>query len=56
MRNKRFRLSDRRQNSDIPNAPFKESNGATKMKCHRNIPDRRINNIQAEWVNEIVIN
>jgi hypothetical protein len=55
MRNKRFQFGDRRQNDDMPRTPFKDSNGATIKECRRKIPDRRTNNIQAEWIDEIVI-
>ena len=56
MRNKRFQFGDRRQNEDKPRAPFKYSHGATIKECRRKIPDRRIDNLHAEWINEIVIN
>ena len=55
MRNKRSEFSNRRQNDEMPRVPFKDSNGATINECRRKIPDRRIDNIQAEWVPEIVI-
>ena len=55
MRNKRSQFDDRRQNEDVPRTPFKDSNGATIKECRRKIPDRRIDNIHAEWINEIVI-
>ena len=55
MGNKRFQFGDRRQNDVMPGIPFKDSNGATIKGCRRKIPDRRINNIQAEWINEVVI-
>ena len=51
MRNKRFQFSDRRQHDDMPTVPFKDSNGATIKGCRRKIPDRRIDNIHAEWIN-----
>jgi hypothetical protein len=55
MRNKRSGFSNRRSKNVMPRAPFKDSNGATIKECRRKIPDRRINNIHAEWINEIVI-
>ena len=55
MRNKRLQFSDRRHNFVMPKVPFKGSNGATITESRRKIPDRRINNIQAEWINEVVI-
>ena len=55
MKNNRLRNDDRRQNKVMPSFPFKDSNGATIRECRRKIPERRINNIQAEWVDETVI-
>jgi len=56
MRNKRRHFSNRRLDLGMPRVPFKDSNGATIKECRRKIPDRRLNNIQAEWTDEIVIN
>jgi hypothetical protein len=50
--NKRFRLNDRRQNNDMLKVPSKDGNRSTIKKCRRRIPDRRIANIQVEWINE----
>jgi hypothetical protein len=55
MKNKRFQFSDRRHNHAMPRAPFKDSNGATIKECRRKIPDRRLGNIQVEWIDEVVI-
>ena len=55
MKHKRLLFSDRRLGKDMPSFPFKDSNGATITESRRRIPDRRINNIHAEWVNEVVI-
>jgi hypothetical protein len=55
MGNKRLKLPDRRQNDAMPGFPFKDSNGVTIKEFRRKMPDRRINNIHAEWINEIVI-
>jgi hypothetical protein len=55
MRNKRSKFSNRRHKNDMPGVPFKDSNGATIEDCRRKIPDRRINNIQAEWVDGVVV-
>jgi len=55
MENRSFQFSDRRQYKDMPKVPFKDSNGATIKVCRRKIPDRRLGNIQTEWINEIVI-
>jgi hypothetical protein len=55
MKNKRSRFIDRRYIKDMPRVPFKDSHGATIKKCRRKIPDRRIGNIQVEWIDEVVI-
>jgi len=55
MLNKRFQFGDRRHNKDMPRVPFKDSNGATIKECRRKYLDRRIGNIQVEWIDEIVI-
>ena len=55
MRNKRSEFSNRRQGNNMPGVPFKDSNGATIKECRRKIPDRRIDNIQAEWIDEVVM-
>jgi hypothetical protein len=55
MENKRFQSGDRRQNNVMPKVPFKDSNGVTITECRRKIPCRRIDNIQVEWIDEIVI-
>jgi len=55
MSNKRLQFGDRRQNNVMPNIPFKGSNGATIKKCRRFLPDRRINSMHGEWIEEIVI-
>ena len=55
MRNRRLQVSDRRQNGDMPSVPFKDSHGATIKECRRKIPDRRMFNMQVEWIDENVI-
>ena len=55
MKHKRLLFSDRRLGKDMPSVPFKDSNGVTIKECRREIPDRRLNNIHAEWSNEVVI-
>jgi len=55
MGNKRLQFSDRRHDKNMPKVPFKDSNGATIKECRRKIPDRRIDNIQVEWIDEVVI-
>ena len=55
MRNKRSEFGKRWQSNNIPRVLFKDSNGATIKECRRKIPDRRIDNIQSEQINEIVL-
>ena len=55
MINKRSEFGERRHDKDMPRVPFKDSHGATIKECRRKISDRRIGNIQAEWIDEVVI-
>ncbi len=55
MINKRLQFGDRRENKDMHRVPVKDSNGISIMECRRKFPDRRIGNIQAEWIDEVVI-
>jgi len=55
MRNKRVRIGDRRQLETLPRVPFKDSNGVIVRESRRQIPDRRLDGIQAEWIDEIVL-
>ena len=55
MRNRRVQFGDRRQNNVMPNVPFKDSTGATIRESRRRIPDRRIDNIHGEWIDETVV-
>ena len=55
MMNKRFQFGERRENADMPKVPFKDSSGATVKKCRRKMPGRRMNRIQGEWIDELVI-
>jgi hypothetical protein len=48
MDDQRTRQGDRRQNKNMPEVPFKDSNGVTIWECRRKTPDRRIGNIEAE--------
>lgn len=50
MKNKRTEISDRRHDYGMPEIPFMDSNGATIKECRRKVPDRRITNIRAEWI------
>ena len=53
--NKRFWLGDRRQNDNVIKDRFKDSNRSTIRECRRRIPDRRIANIQVEWIDEATL-
>ena len=55
MIDKRSEFSNRQYKKDMPRVPFKDSHGATIKECRRKIPDRRILNMQVEWIGEIVI-
>ena len=55
MYNKSFQASDRRRGVNMPAVPFRDSQGATITADRRKMPDRRLNNIQAEWVNELLL-
>ena len=55
MENKRFQLCDRRQDMGISRVPLKDSKGETIRECRRMIPDRRIGSIQAEWIDEVMV-
>ena len=50
MINKRSEFGERRQDKEMLRVPFKDSYGATIKGCRRKTPDRRIGNIQAEWL------
>ena len=55
MENKRFQFGDRREKEDMPKVPFKDSNGVIIKECRRKLPCRRINRIQGEWIDDLVI-
>jgi hypothetical protein len=50
MINKRSEFGDRRYQEDMLRVPFKDSHGVMIKECRRKIPERRIGNIQAEWL------
>jgi hypothetical protein len=52
MKNNIRRPGDRRQNDATPSFPSKDRDGETIKECRRKIPDRRINDIQVEWIDE----
>jgi len=55
MPNTSFQVYDRRRSTNMPAVPFRDSNGLTIHEDRRKTPDRRLNNIQAEWVNELLL-
>jgi hypothetical protein len=55
MHNRTFQIYDRRRDTNMPAVPFRDSNGLTIHEDRRKTPDRRLNNIQAEWVNELLL-
>gem|GEM_PF-1344197 len=50
IKDKRNSVEDRRQYMDTPKALIKDNYGVTITDDRRNMPDRRINNIEVEWV------
>ena len=52
IKDKRNSLEDRRHDIDTPKMPVKDNYGVTVIDDRRNTPDRRINNIEVEWVEE----
>ncbi len=55
MKNNRLQHDDRRQGNVTFNFPIKDSHGAVIKHCRREVPNRRIDYIKAEWIKEIVI-
>jgi len=51
VKNKRSGFSNRRLNSGIPRVPLKDRSGTTIKECRRETQERRIDNIQAAWIN-----
>lgn len=43
---------NRRLFSGVPQFPLKDSNGATIRECRRRVPDRRIDRVRAEMIND----
>ena len=43
---------NRRQFSGMQQVPFEDSNGVTIRECRRRVPDRRIDRVRAERINE----
>jgi hypothetical protein len=55
MPNRSYQVYDRRRAASRPAVPFRDSKGLTVVEDRRKTPDRRLNNIQAEWVNELLL-
>jgi len=55
MPNSNFQVYDRRRSATMPAVPFRDSSGTIINEDRRKTPDRRLNNIQAEWVNELLL-
>jgi len=53
---RRARTQDRRRFGPAARTPVSGRSGKpAPVKDNRRVPDRRINNIQAEWLDELVI-
>jgi hypothetical protein len=52
IKDKRNSFEDRRHDIDIFGVSIKDNYGVTITDDRRNTPDRRINNIEVEWVEE----
>jgi hypothetical protein len=55
MLDKSFHAGDRRKSGSMPAVPFRDSSGLTIQEDRRKQPDRRLNNIQAELVDELLM-
>jgi hypothetical protein len=55
MLDRNFHACDRRRAESMPAVPFRDSRGLTIHEDRRKQPDRRLNNIQAEWVDELLL-
>ena len=56
MQDKRIHSEDRRHETNESTGSIREINGDLEIaEDHRKVPDRRINNIRAEWIDEVVI-
>jgi hypothetical protein len=52
MDDKRIRPYDRRRRIDTPEVPFRDSRGEIIKHDRRKTPDRRVNNIEVEWIDD----
>ena len=55
MHNRHCQPGDRRKDENTRAMPFRDGSGTVIREDRRKLPDRRLNNIQAEWVNEILL-
>ena len=55
MKKNRLQNNDRRQNNVTLSFPTKDSHGEIIKECRRRKPNRRIDKIDVEWIDEIVI-
>ena len=46
------RSKDRRRDIEIQKVPLEDNTGVKIMNNRRNKPDRRISNIEVEWIDE----
>lgn len=53
MKDRRIRIDDRRQQNEMPETRFKDSNGVTVRVDRRKTPDRRVNSIDVEQIDEV---
>lgn len=52
MDDKRIRPYDRRRSIDTPEVPFRDRHGNLIKHDRRKLPDRRVNNIEVEWIDD----
>ena len=53
MKDRRVRSCDRRQQKEMPETRFKDSNGVTVRVDRRKTPDRRVNSMDVEQIDEV---
>ena len=55
MDNRRFQFMDRRQDMGMPKFPFKDSKGETIRADRRKIANRRLDDIELDYFDDLVI-